>query len=260
MRPVVFKEAGKIMLVYYNPDGTLSRTPTNIVSNIGKVASIAPSVTWNTSNLTDGNSPWDMHFDTTQTGQIVVTMSEFQPKLYAALIGTKTEIKTNKILWAIDEEFTIEADATVTLAHTPKTDGAIVVIGGDGTEFTKAETGPTAGQYTIATNKLTFATEDVGKAVFVTYEWEASDVLNFGLPAKGSRPALHAVVSGLVSSADGVTNYYTNIFIDKCKATGDLASPQMGREPQPWNFTLQVLPPRPGIKPVDYDFAPSVTV
>jgi hypothetical protein len=34
--------------------------------------------------------------------------------------------------------------------------------------------------------------------------------------------------------------------------TGDIPWPSRQKEPQSWNFTLQVLKPRPGYKIVDY--------
>lgn len=258
MRPIVFEEAGKFVLVRYNTDGTLNYAPNNIISNVGKVTSIAPSTTLNTSTLTDGNSDWDMYFDTSKAGQITITMATFQPELYAALIGTGTTTETTDTLWAADEDYTIPEDGIIELKHAPKTDGTIVVKGEDGTEFTKAELTPEAGQYAITTNKLTFATGDAGKVIYVTYEWDATEALNLGLPEKGSRPALHAIITGLVNSDDGVTKYDANIIIDKCKATGDVASPSMQREPQNWSFTLQVMQPRPGMKAVGYKFVPRV--
>lgn len=258
MRPIVFEEPGKLMLVRYNADSTLTYTPANIISNVGKVISIAPSTTQNTATLTDGNSDWDMYFDTSKAGQITITMATFQPELYAALMGTETTIEATDTLWAADEGYTIPEEGTVEIAHTPKTNGAIVVKGEDGTEFTVAELTPEAGQYTIATNKLTFAAGDAGKVIYVTYEWDATEALSFGLPEKGSRPALHAIVTGLANSDDGVTKYDANIIIDKCKATGDVASPSMQREPQNWSFTLQVMQPRPGMKAVGYKFVPRV--
>lgn len=259
MRPIVFREPGKIVLVRYNVDGTLTYDSTNIISNIGKITSIAPSVTQNTSTLTDGNSDWPMYFDTSKAGQITVTMATFQPRLYAALMGTETTTKTTDTLWATDEGYVIPANGTVKLAHTPKTNGALVVVGEDDTVFTVAETTPATGTYTITDGTITFAAADAGKAVYVTYEWNAADAVNLGMPERGSRPALHAIISGTVESDDGVAKYDVNIIIDKCKATGDLAQPSMQQEPQSWSFTLQVLQPRPGMKAVGYKFVPVAT-
>lgn len=258
MRPIVFKEAGKIVLVPYNADGTLNFTSDKVVTNVGKLVSIAPSVTINTSTLTDGNSDWQMVFDAGRTGQITVTMATFQPKLYAALMGTNVTEGGSGTMWAADEGYTIPSVAPyeVTLAHTPATNGTLIVVGEDGTAFNKVETAPAAaGEFSLSDNKLTFHAGDAGKAIFVTYEWSATGVTAFGLPERGSRPALYAVISGIVTSDDESAVYDTNIIIDKCKASGDIAQPTMQREPQNWNFTLQVLQPRPGNKAVDYKFA-----
>ncbi|MGB9791513.1 MAG: hypothetical protein ACPLTR_02915 [Thermacetogeniaceae bacterium] len=258
MRPIIFKEPGKIVLVPYNADGTLSFTSDKVVTNVGKLVSIAPSVTINTSTLTDGNSDWQMVFDTGRTGQITVTMATFQPKLYAALMGTSVVESASATMWAADEGYTIPTVAPyeVTLAHTPTTDGTLIVVGEDGTTFTKVATAPAAaGEFSITGNKLTFYSGDAGKAIYVTYEWSATSATTFGLPERGSRPALYVVISGLVYSDDEAAVYDTNIIIDKCKASGDIAQPTMQKEPQNWNFTLQVLQPRPGNKAVDYKFA-----
>lgn len=235
------------MLVRYSADGTLRYDKDTILCNVGKVTSIAPSTTQNTSTLTDGNSDWDMHFDTTKAGQLTVTMATFQPELYAALMGVEAEETKGDTFWVADEGHVVDDDGEIKLDHVPAEDGVMVVKFEDGSEPSGTIT---------PSQTLSIGEGDAGKTVFVTYEAETEGGIEFGLPESGSRPALHAIITGEAESDDGAAVYDVNILIDKCKATGDVASPTMQREAQNWSFTLQVLQPRPGKRAVGYKFLP----
>lgn len=260
MKPIIFAKAGKLAIFKYASDGSLSLVAGNLASKAaGAVQAIRPSINIQTSELADGNSDWPVGvYDTGKSGQVEITFSEFQPDVYAALIGSAAlATAANKDLWEIEEEGAIPTNGTyeVTLAETPKTGGTIIVVNNEGSPFTKVASSPAVGEYSVTGNKLTFNSLDAGKEVFVTYEWTATSADSMALPRSGSRPILHAIISGEATDDDQVTTYRTNIIIDKCKATGDLNPPPRQREVQPWTATLQVLKPRAGKNAVDFVFA-----
>lgn len=260
MKPVIFPKAGKIALVRYGADGALDLSnPANFIGANGKVQSITPSVEINTSELADGNSDWPMGvYDTGKSGTIQVTMSSFQPNLYAALMGTAIEKESNQKMWAAEEEKTIPSSGSfvVELDHEVAAGGTIVVLNNEGSPFVSVDSGPAAGEFTVSGNQLTFNSVDAGKEIFVTYEHIVTSSEKLYLPSSGSRPVLHAIISTIATNEDETQQFDANIIIDKCKATGAIAPPPQQREPQPWNFTLRVLKPRSGYNPVYWRYAP----
>lgn len=259
MKSIIYPRSGKFVLVKYNTDGTLTPSDDTIVAANGVVQSVEASVTINTSELADGNSDFPMGvFDVGKTGQLVITMSSFQPALYAALMGSKVEEEDSATLWAAEEEITVPSESpyTVTLSHTPKSDGTLVIVNDEGSPLVKApSSSPSTGQYSVSAATVEFASTDAGKIMFATYEWTASQVTKMGLPEVGSRPVLHAIISTEATDEGELTKYDANIIVDKCKAIGDINQPTQQREPQAWNFTLRVLKPRPGYNPVYWKFA-----
>lgn len=256
MRPLVFKESGKIILAKFQADGTLKMDPSDMVIANGTVQSIQPNINFAVTELPDGNSLFPMgRYDTGVTGQVVVTMSSFQPNLYAALIGTSVKDVPGDTLWSADTEAIIpdETPYTIKLDHTPKTNGNLFVAGEDGTMFTKAEAEPEAGKYSVTDDTLTFAADDAGKTVFISYEW-TTNAKTFGIETAGARPVLHAIISGYAVDEGELNRYPVNIIIDKCKATDNINMPPRQKTPEPWSFTLGVERPRPGRRPVDWKF------
>lgn len=257
MKPIIYPEAGKLVLVNYKPDGSLEVGADTLIGAIGTVQSIATSITFNTSELADGNSNWPMGvYDTGQAGQVEVTMSSFQPKLYAALIGSDLTKRASDVLWAADEGHTIpeESPYRVTLAH--EVNDSIVVLDEEGSPMVSTSSTPAKGSYTVSADTLTFNSADAGRAVFVTYDWTAEDVETLAMPETVRRPAMHAILSGIVTDEDEVRRYAFEARLDKVKATGDIAPPPQQREPQPWSFTLQILKPRPGRDAVSLKYSP----
>lgn len=259
MRPVIYPRAGKIILVRFSAGGTLDLTnPENFIGANGTVQTITPSVEIATTDMADGNSDFPMGvYDTGKNGTIQVTMSSFQPRLYAALMGTEKVDETNQNMWAAEEEKTIPDSAPfdVKLDNVVAADGTIVVLNNDGSPLVSVDAAPATGQFSVSADTLTFNSTDAGTAIFVTYEHQAPTSERIYLPSSGSRPVLHAIISTLATSEDETQEYNANIIVDKCKATGAMSPPPQQREPQPWNFTLRILKPRGGYNPVYWRFA-----
>lgn len=259
MRAIIHPKAGKITLVQFNADGTLSLTDASkYIGANGTVQTIKTSIDVKSSELPDGNSDWPMGvYDTGRDGSIEVTMSSFQPKIYAALMGVTTTAETNQKMWAAEEEQTIPATAayTVDLEHAVAAGGTIVVLDQSGSPLVSVASGPAANQFTVSSATLTFNSADANKAIFCTYEFTAPTSEKLYLPTSGVRPALHAIISTEATSDDQITTYDANIIVDKAKASGAMSPPPLQREPQPWTFTLKVLKPRGGFNPVYWRYA-----
>ncbi len=256
MKSVIFNKAGKIALTKY-VNGLLNHIPENMCIRNGTVQSIQESPTINTQDMTDGNSDWPMGvYDTGIAGQITVTLSSYQPELYAFLLGTTIEKLSNKNMRQNDEEILIPSASpfTATLKHTPNSNITPIVLGEDSSPFVKVSASPAVGQFSISADVITFNSVDAGKNVFVTYDWTATAAEAVGLPKVVNRPTLYVVISGEATSEDESDIYDTNIVIDRCKAVGDINPPQKGREAQPWSFNLRVLKPRGNNKAIDTVF------
>lgn len=261
MQPIFFSKAGKLKVTKFKSDGTLSTDPADIYFRNGAIQSIAPTVNITTVALPDGNSDWDAaEPDTGKEGSLLANFSFMPIGLYAFLMGTTVEELTNTTMPAIDEEISIP-DASpyaVTLAHTPDASKPIILVDQDVSAWTQtanASAVPEQGQYTISAAAAVFNSADAGKPVFITYDWTALAAQGFGLPKSGSRSVLHLEISDEAMGEDESTVYDAALIVDRCKSTGNINPPELGRNPQPQGITFKVLKPRGNNKAVDYKFA-----
>lgn len=255
MQSIIYPRAGRIVLRKFSASGALSD---NFVVNNGTVESIGANVNIATTELADGNSDFPMGvYDTGKSGQLVVTMSSFQPDLYAALMGSELETINEDTLWAADQEISVPESSpfVVKLDHAVKSGGTFILVGRESSPFVKVESSPAEGQFAVSGNEAEFNSANAGQIVFATYEWTASDVKKLALPTIGSRPVMQAIVSTEATDDGEVNIYDANVVVDKCKATGDINQPTQKREPEGWSFTLQVLRPRPSYNPVYWKYA-----
>ena len=261
MQPIYFQKAGKIRFTKY-VDGVPTVSSANSYFRNGAVQSISQSINIKTSELPDGNSDWPAaEVDTGREGTITINLSMMPIDLYAFLLGVTVESLVNTPMPMIDEEI-IVPDASpyaVTLPHTPDTTRAIILVGQDASAWAQTSSVsavPTARQYTISAAAAVFNSADAGKSVFLTCDYTALTAQSFGLPKSGSRFAMLCEIQGEATGEDESTLYDTAIIVDKCKATGNINPPELGREPKPQSITLKVLKPRGTNKAVDFKFAP----
>lgn len=261
MQPIYFSKAGKLMFTKY-VNGVPVRSAINSYFRNGAVQSIVPNINIKTTSLPDGNSDWDAaEPDTGKEGTITVNLSFMPVELYAWLMGTTVEDLTSTPMPVIDEEIVIPSASpfAVTLTHTPDAARTIILVDADASAWAKTaniSAVPTATQYTISAVAATFNSADAGKSVFITYDFTAQTAQSFGLPKSGSRPAMECVISGEATGEDESSFFDVAIIVDKCKSTGNVNPPELGREPKPQSITLKVLKPRGNNKAVDFKFAP----
>lgn len=259
---LVYMEAGRLMLVRYQADGTLNLA--NAASFVGggnTIESIKSSIEIPTSELPDGNSDFPMGiYDTGKDGSIEVKMSGYSAVIHSALMGVDLEDELTQNMWAAEEPHSVPASGAYTydLSNAVATGGTIVVLDNTGSPFVSVASGPAVGQFTVSSATITHNSVDAGKEVFVTYEHTAATSVKLGLPtSRGSRPALHAIISTLALTGDGNSEVPVNIIVDKCKSSGALTPPPQQKTPEGWTFTLKVLKPRAGYNPVYYRYKKS---
>jgi hypothetical protein len=171
---------------------------------------IESSINIKTTELPDGNSDWAMgEYDVGKSGEIKVTLSSYQPAIYARLVGSTAVDVTSEDFWAVEEEQTIPSSGTyaVVLNNTIKTGGTIVIADAAGSPFVSTGSGPASGQFTVAGASVTFNSADAGKEVLVTYQWVAPTATKVELPDASTRPQLYCVVSGEATDEDETTTY-----------------------------------------------------
>lgn len=226
---------------------------------MGKVEFIGGlAITQKSSTLPDGNSEFDLEYSTGKEGQIAVNLSSFVPSLYSALTGASYGAEATSTIRKV-EEVTIPDDGIVTLKEA--TVSNVIVMDGDNVDFESTETTPTTGEYTLATNKVTFATVDKGKLVYIAYDVATTNAQKMTLETSTNADVFRVIVTGeaILAENEGVT-VLDQLTIDRAKVTGEVKMPDRSKEPKGWNFTLKLQAPRAGYKAVDYKYVVGVAI
>jgi hypothetical protein len=242
---LVYKKAGRIELIRYR-DGK------RFLKN-GVVQSMAPQIINNTATLPDGNSAMGLVFSSGKAAQVVVNLNSFQPSLYAALVAGDVTDGTGISIRKIEENSVPAASPfTVTLAKTPVND-SIVIHNEDDSPFVKVASSPATGQYSVSANVVTFNSTNANEEVIIAYDVSAASAKQMSLSAEANNDTFRLTVAGeAVLRKDEGTTKLDAITFDKVMPTGEIPWPARQKDPQGWNFTLQVLKPRPGYNVVSY--------
>lgn len=241
---LVYKKAGRIELIRYKDTKRFLKN--------GVVNSLAPQVTNNTSTLPDGNSAMDITLSAGKASQVVVNLSSFQPVLYAALVAGDVTDETGHAIRKIEENSVPSASPyTVTLGRSPVSD-TVVIHNEDDSPFVETATTPATDQYSVSGNVVTFNSTNAEDEVVIAYDVSAN-AKRMQLSAEANNDVFRLIVAGEAAlRKDEGTSKLDAITFDRIMPTGEIPWPSRQKEAQGWNFTMQVLPPRPGYKPVDY--------
>lgn len=243
---LIYKKPGNIELIRYENgvDGT------RFLKN-GVVNSISSTHTVNTSTLPNGNSARDLLFSTGVSETVTVNLSSFQPALYAALAAADIE-SGNFALRKVEETSIPSASPwTVTLTKTPT--GDPVIHNEDNSPFIKVATSPAVGQFSVSASTVTFNSADAGQEVVIAYDTTVTNANKMSYPAEPKSSVFRMIIAGeaVLRKDEGTAKLDTMVF-DRVYPSGEFAPPARQKEPQGWSFTMTVLDPRPGYKPVDY--------
>jgi hypothetical protein len=260
MQPIYFNKAGKLMLNKF-VNGIPVRSASTSYFRNGAVQSIVPSATINTSPITDGNSMWPAaNPDTSIEGSVAVTLGFMPPELYAFIMGDTTQELTNEPVPEIDYEIVIPESSpyAVTLPNTPDTSRSIILVGSDASAWAQTASVsavPTAREYTISAAAAVFNSADAGKPVFITYDYTAANVTNFGLPKTPVRASYELIVAGEATGEDD-TLCKVITTVDRSKVIGQIPMPTQGGTPQPITLTFSIQKPRGTKRALDYKAFP----
>lgn len=264
--PILPLRAGNAIAFKFNDDGTLNKTSADTaMTNNGTVESIGRTNSTETKEYPDGNSRYPMTIRTLKANdKFKINFSSFQPRFYALVTGESIEEKQSATMSVVEEKKTID-DATYTIKMDPVYDGTgmLFVTGIDSTQFTKAESAPATGEFSVSADTLTFSSADAGKEVFLSYDYTATSAVESASSTTQKRPAIHLIIGSEVAKQPGDVNAYrSNTIIDKCVAVGDINTPEQKPDADGWSVEFQVLEPRGGQKPVKtlYDKAPVTSV
>lgn len=249
-KQLIFPRGGKIAFVPHKADGTVDFS--KMLTNTGVVNSINFGMNINTSELPDGNSDFPMGvYDTGREGTVEPNMSSYNPHLEAILTGADyEESKASAQMWSIDEEISVPLASPYTVKLTAAPNGTTVVVDAASSPFVKVSSSPETGQFSVSADTITFSSADAGRPLYVTYDSLENDVNEIAMKSIGARPVYMAIIQGLATDKDEVTQYNFNLIVDKVKAQGQVGGPVLQRSPQGWSYTLRVLKPRPGYAPV----------
>lgn len=262
MSPILPLKAGRVIAFRFGDDGTLDRKSADkVVTNPGTVESISRTNSVETKEYPDGNSRYPMTIRTLKANdRFRVNFSSFQPELYALVTGESIEKKENVTMSVIEAKKTID-DEKYTIKMNPVYDGEgmFFVTGTDSTQFTKTDSTPGVGEFSVSADTLTFSSADAGKEVFLSYDYTATEAVESAASTTQKRPPLHLIFDSEVAKQPGDVNAYrSNMIIDKCTAVGDINTPEQKPDTDGWSVEFQVLEPRGGQKPVRtlYDQTP----
>lgn len=264
--PILPLRAGNVIAFQFDADGTLDKkTAEKAMTNNGTVQSIGRTNSTETKEYPDGNSRYPMTVRTLKTNdKFKVNFTSFQPNLYALVTGESIEEKQSVTMSVVEEKKTID-DTTYTIKTDPVYDGTgmLFITGVDSTQFTKVESAPATGEFSVSADTLTFSSADAGKEVFLSYDYTAASAVESAASTTQKRPAIHLIIGSEVAKQPGDVNAYrSNTIIDKCVAVGDVNTPEQKPDTDGWSVEFQVLEPRGGQKPVKtlYDKAPTTAV
>ncbi|MFA7206982.1 MAG: hypothetical protein WC102_11715 [Saccharofermentanales bacterium] len=247
MAKLIYKKAGNIELI--------RRSDSARFLSVGVVESIEPSISRKSSTLPDGNSDWDMEFSNGMEGQVAVNLSTFLPKLYAGLAGATYDENSSYAIRHITTQgipaaspFTVDVSAE----GAPLADPVPVVHDAADSPYVKVSASPAAGQFAVSGSVFTFCSANANEEVTMAFD-VTTTADKMELPSESNRPVFEMIIAGKAVLADdeGTSKADTMVF-DSVAVSGDLKPPARKREPVGWNFTMKILKPRAGRKPVDY--------
>jgi len=263
MNDLIFKVAGKPLLIPYAADGT-EETDTTKWITVGKgiIDKITPKSNKKTTSINDGNSQHthDLPLGLEQT--IAIAFNSFSPVIYAAANSStiSTAIATSAFTH-VDSEHVITK--VVTTGETPVTtyevdldtaltDSSLILIrdAETNTDYEQKEsaTGLTAGDCYVDsdTGLIEFAAADNGKSVYITYTADIASVETISTPDAISNKVYKLIVTGVIANINGTDTLLDCLIFDRVVFTDDVSAPERTNSPGGWTVNFKIQPPRAG--------------
>lgn len=251
----IFPNAGKLTLIKHTADGSDSTDPKDIyTSDRSIVESITTKFSTTSEDMNDGNAfdPAATHI-TDRNVEVAVVLNTYDPILYQFAASADVEHYSDEgYILKVGVEFTIDKTTGKVELPTSKinADGVIVVRNADGTDYTKAKSTPTTGQYSVDADKatFTFADDDKGKVVIITAEYACDKLSVMSVESQPTQNSYTLIADGKNCDKDETDELADNFIIDTCKIKGDLQPPAKQKNYSSWTVTFALVKPRAGAK------------
>lgn len=260
----IFPEAGHFILIKHKADRSDSSDPDEIyTSDAAIVDTINTKYALTTEDMNDGNSfdPAASHV-TARDGTVDIVLNTFDMMLYAFLTGAKIETKESGSYISSPTGYTISTNGKVKLEGTLDANATFpVIVKCNGVAYEKVSSTPTAGQFSVDTDKseLTFNLSDAGKSVYVTCAYTTTSLTVATVDNKPQQYEYTAIITGKncdKGETDELADYY---IMDSVKVNGEVTMPQRGKSYSSWTVSLKLTSARPGKKAIEWGNAtPSV--
>jgi len=263
---VIYQKAGNIELVRYRDDKRFLKV--GVVQSISFINTIAQST------LVNSNAAFDDIFKTDMSARIEISLNSFQQKFYSVLTDIKDVDPANidicilsitglmptiqildfGTMRVIDESGVHpEEPHSITLSRTPISPGDIVVYDEDNNLFTYTDDEPNEREFRVSGRELYFNAVTMGKEFVVAYDTTGVNIGRMQMDNSMSSDIFSLTVTGeAVLRKDSGIVKFDAITFDRVMTVGVVPYPTRQKEPQGWNFTLQVLKPRPGRNAIDF--------
>lgn len=243
---LIFERAGVFKLHKRNSDGKLSTNPNDIyVSNNPIVKSITTSTGKESYDIETGNSIYPADTRATKVnGTVAVVMNSYDRQLYRFATGMSYEENTeNATISIVGEVYTVDAQAgTIKLPYKVAADSIIIVKDYDtNMPITKADEATTAGTFTFdeSTATLTFADDDKGRRVTVSYEAMCNATSTDYLGATPVDNTYEMTIYSDIAQLKGALGTQKEAIIyDSVKFDGDVSAPP--KQLQTGDFTINM--------------------
>lgn len=243
---LIFERAGVFKLHKRNSDGKLSTNPNDIyVSNKPIVKSITTSTGKESYDIETGNSIYPADTRATKVnGTVAVVMNSYDRQLYRFATGMSYEENTeNATISIVGEVYTVDAQAgTIKLPYKVAADSVIIVKDYDtNMPITKADEATTAGTFTFdeSTATLTFADDDKGRRVTVSYEAMCNATSTDYLGATPVDNTYEMTIYSDIAQLKGALGTQKEAIIyDSVKFDGDVSAPP--KQLQAGDFTINM--------------------
>lgn len=266
MEPIIFQgEGAQFTIIPYGANGLPDmfqayNSEDTIVQSITRTGNISVS------DILDSNG----NVAASRSNQVVVEttiqMGAYDPKVEAIMSGTKIQQKATGA-----EMYTVMADSIPTEAPyeitfekaKPLSSDKIKIEVADGTVLAlgSSSAGLAQGQffYDKDTGKITFAEQDKGKKVIISYFYDGKDVTLIGYENKMKNPTFMLIVRGTVYNKDETQAYYMNFAFDRSTNNGNITPPTQQSDPTGgWQINIKSLASRAGKYPITIQFEPVV--
>ena len=249
---LVIDRPGNVLFIPANADGTLDYA--NAKRNTAVINTITITNSKTKTEIPDGNSFYPAGDRVTAiAATAAIEFSTVDPDIWAMCSGTTVQNTETDTMIKMYEYIKISDAGTIELDGKYKTGEFVKVVGGDGSEFEKVTSNPSAGEFSISVSgdktTLTFAEADKGKSVAITMTIEAKTM---SYAQDRSAMKYHKIVIDTeYSTLNDTEKIPVNFIISQASISGDMVDALQKDPSATKTLTFNMYAPLPGEKPYE---------